>query len=116
MPTGTGKSGVCIEDIIYRIRNHKDGTLIINISCPILKLTQQLMNDVFEVIKGLKIDTSEIRFFVNSSDDGGNYNIADLEIDTNKLREFAVKFNKRFQESMNIGFTEVKICILQFTE
>ena len=94
MPTGTGKSGVCIEDIIYHIRNHKDGTLIINISCPILKLTQQLMNDVFEVIKGLKIDTSEIRFFVNSSDDGGNYSVADLEMDTNKLSEFAVKFNK----------------------
>lgn len=92
MPTGTGKSGVCIEDIIYRIRNHKDGTLIINISCPILKLTQQFMDDVIQVLKGIKIDTSEIGFFINSSDRGENYALNEIERDPNHFtNEFVLR-------------------------
>lgn len=91
MPTGTGKSGVSIEDIIYDIENYSGGTLIINISCPILKLTQQLLNDLFQVIQLKDIKPNNIRFFVNSSDDGGNYETFDLDMDANPMSQFEQK-------------------------
>lgn len=91
MPTGTGKSGVSIEDIIYDIENYAGGTLIINISCPILKLTQQLLNDLFQVIQLKDIKPTNIRFFVNSSDDGGNYETFDLDMDANPMSQFEQK-------------------------
>lgn len=94
IPTGVGKSGVCIEDIVKQIISHKEGTLIINISCPILKLTQQLATDLIEVLSLLNIDTTGIRFFVNSSDDGDNYPLNILGIDVNKFREFNIKHSK----------------------
>lgn len=94
IPTGVGKSGVCIEDILKRIDTHKEGTLIINISCPILKLTQQLMKDLFEVIQLRSIDTNDIAFFINSSDDGGNYDVSILEIDVNPFSQFVLKHRK----------------------
>ena len=94
IPTGVGKSGICIEDIIKQIELHKDGTLMINISCPILKLTQQLMKDLFEVIQLRGIDTDDIAFFINSSDDGGNYDVSILEIDVNPFSQFVLKHRK----------------------
>lgn len=94
IPTGVGKSGVCIEDIIKRIEVHNEGTLIINISCPILKLTQQLMKDLFEVVQLRGISTDDIAFFINSSDDGGNYDVSILEIDVNPFSQFALKHKK----------------------
>lgn len=94
IPTGVGKSGICIEDIIKQIELYKDGTLMINISCPILKLTQQLMKDLFEVIQLRGIDTDDIAFFINSSDDGGNYDVSILEIDVNPFSQFVLKHRK----------------------
>ena len=94
IPTGVGKSGVCIEDIIRNIEFYKDGVLIINLSCPILKLTQQLMKDLFEVIQLRNINTDNIRFFINSSDDGGNYDVSSLDMDVNPLSQFAVKHDR----------------------
>lgn len=95
MPTGTGKSGVVIEDIINRIKTNRKKCLVINISCPILKLSQQLSNDLFETIKLLNINTKRFRFFINSSDDGVNYNnpLQDLDVDTNYFNDFSLKKN-----------------------
>lgn len=94
IPTGVGKSGVCIEDIIKNIEIQKSGVLIINISCPILKLTQQLMKDLFEVIQLRNINTDNIRFFINSSDDGGNYDVSSLDMDVNPLSQFETKHDR----------------------
>lgn len=75
MPTGTGKSGVVFEDIVRNINNKKDGRkLIINISCPILKLTQQFIRDLFSILQPIYGDKKSFSFFINSSDNGRNYN------------------------------------------
>ena len=91
MPTGTGKSSVVYADVINAIDNNKDGKkLVFNISCPILKLTQQFINDLFDVIAGTHAHIADqIGFFVNSSDSGKNYdtrNLVELGIDTNSFR------------------------------
>ena len=81
MPTGTGKSGVVYEDIVRTIDElAKDKKLIINISCPILKLTQQFISDLFEVLAPIyKSRGLHVAFFVNSSDNGRNYNSAEVK-------------------------------------
>lgn len=63
--TGVGKSGVAIEDAIYRILNHDNKSkLVINVSCPILRLSQQFANDMLETFKLINgIDTDKIKFF-----------------------------------------------------
>ena len=70
MPTGTGKSGVVYEDIVRTIDELTKGKkLIINISCPILKLTQQFISDLFEVLAPIYQSRGlHVAFFVNSSD------------------------------------------------
>lgn len=89
MPTGTGKSGVVYEDIIHLINTKKSKRkLIINISCPILKLTQQFINDLFSVIYHIYNDNKKICFYINSSDSGQNYqndNTQPLGININKF-------------------------------
>ena len=97
MPTGTGKSSVVYADVINDIDNNKDGKkLVFNISCPILKLTQQFINDLFDVIAGTHAHIADkIGFFVNSSDSGKNYdtrNLVELGIDTNSFRNIDKKF------------------------
>lgn len=96
MPTGTGKSGVVYEDIIHTIDNNPKGhKVIINISCPILKLTQQFIRDFFsvanEIYKG-KEDT--FSFFINSSDNGNNYSdaVKDMNIDIDNFKSIENKF------------------------
>lgn len=92
MPTGTGKSGVVYEDIVKRIDTHKAGRKIVfNISCPILKLTQQFIKDLFDVFAVIYKDSNlNIRFFINSSDNGNNYNesLQSLDIDVEKFSDF----------------------------
>lgn len=88
--TGVGKSGVAIEDAIYRILNHDNKSkLVINVSCPILRLSQQFANDMLETFKLINgIDTDKIKFFLNSSDDGRNYeyglSVASMSVDNFK--------------------------------
>lgn len=76
-PTGSGKSSLFINDIIYRIINHNDKKLMINISTPIIKLCEQQGNDLMEVIEGVKdyygINTNEIKYFINNSGDIDSY-------------------------------------------
>lgn len=76
-PTGSGKSSLFINDIIYRINNHSDKKLMINISTPIIKLCEQQGNDLMEVIEGVKdyygINTNEIKYFINNSGDIDSY-------------------------------------------
>lgn len=93
MPTGTGKTGVCYTDILYHImKKEDDGTkLLINISAPILKLTQQHINNLFQVLTNLYKDDSDFKdrftFMVNSSDSGMSYAeyTRDLEVDVQKF-------------------------------
>lgn len=97
IPTGCGKSGVAIEDIMWRIKKVFDGeceNLYINVSTPILKLTQQFVNDLFEVMHLYKVDTSNIKFFINSSDVGGNYNSSELDMNTNFFKDLEERKSK----------------------
>ncbi|MBQ4227101.1 MAG: DEAD/DEAH box helicase family protein [Clostridia bacterium] len=84
MPTGTGKSGVMIEDILRRIRHACNNNIIINISCPTLKLLQQLVADLFETLDGIlttvcyekdvRLGKERFALALNSSDSPYNYN------------------------------------------
>ena len=53
-PTGSGKSSLFINDIIYRIIHYTGKKQLINISTPIIKLCEQQGNDLMEVIECLK--------------------------------------------------------------
>lgn len=85
MPTGTGKSGVIIEDIIYRIKN-RCKLVIINVSCPTLKLSQQITSDLFDTLDGiftfnsLNLSRNEVVLILNSSDKKNNYNTRNCSI------------------------------------
>lgn len=82
MPTGTGKSGVIIENIIHRIIYNSYNRLIINISCPTLRLSQQLICDLFETMQGAltKNFMQHTCLVINSSDSPENYNVGTLTI------------------------------------
>ena len=78
MPTGTGKSAKIYANIISNIKKHAaDGwkkNLVVNLNSPILKLNQQLVNDLLEVLSGTSLlDSDDIKIYVNSSDDKGKY-------------------------------------------
>ena len=92
MPTGTGKSGVVYEDIVHVINNNQKGhKVVINISCPILKLNQQFINDMFSVFNEIyKGSDTNFNFYINSSDNGKNYNdsISVMDINVDKFSKF----------------------------
>ena len=75
MPTGTGKSGVMIEDIVSSCLDMR-GKVIINLSCPTLRLSEQLVTDLFETVSGVFNGVLLNRFclVLNSSDSPYNYN------------------------------------------
>ena len=75
MPTGTGKSGVMIEDIVSSCLD-MSGKAIINLSCPTLRLSEQLVTDLFETVGGVFNGVLIDRFclVLNSSDSPYNYN------------------------------------------
>lgn len=78
IPTGGGKSGIMYINICYHIANSKNkpGKYVFNISAPILKLCQQLVNDLFEVISIVfdkECDENKFQIFINSSDDASSY-------------------------------------------
>ena len=74
-PTGSGKSAMFINDIIYRIINQGEKKLMINISTPIIKLCEQQGNDFMEVLEGVasfyNINLNKVTYFINNS---GNTN------------------------------------------
>ena len=77
-PTGSGKSALFINDIIYRIiHREKNKKLMLNISTPIIKLCEQQGNDLMEVIECVKeyygININEIKYFINNSGDIDSY-------------------------------------------
>ena len=76
MPTGTGKSGVMIEDILRRVKESCARRIIINLSCPTLKLSQQLVTDLFETMHGVftRDCMDSTCLVLNSSDSPYNYN------------------------------------------
>ena len=92
MPTGTGKSGVVYEDIINIINNNPKGhKVVINISCPILKLTQQFISDLFSVFNEIyKSTNTNFNFYINSSDNGKNYNdsISVMDVNIDRFSKF----------------------------
>ncbi len=99
MPTGYGKSGVIFEDVVKRIRNWKKGDkpLIINISSPILKLTQQTVNDMLQILVNVNgVDTSLLHFYICSSDSGDNY--SELNTLEKNSEDFAKQNVEDFKE------------------
>lgn len=91
MPTGTGKSGVMIEDIMRRARAN-GGRLIVNMSCPTLRLAEQLVTDLFETAAGVMGGALPNHFalVLNSSDSPYNYNTQGRPVYSGDL-ESAVK-------------------------
>lgn len=105
MPTGTGKSGVMIDNILRNIvcgiRNRMIPT-VINISCPTLKLAQQLITDLFEVIDGViheKRDT--ICLVLNSSDSASHYHTYGFSV-----------YSGNFSDSLELALKENRIIIV----
>jgi len=108
MPTGTGKSGKVYEDICNIIDNHQKGQkTVINISCPILKLTQQFITDFFSIAAQIYAGT-EFTFFINSSDNGNNYNKA-LQVMDVDIENFSA-FEKKFINNPNADIAIVASC------
>lgn len=103
--TGTGKSGKIYASIIANIKKHiADGwkkNLVINLNSPMLKLNQQLVIDLLEVLSRTKLlSQDDIKVYVNSSDNRDKYTeISDkLEFtfnaeDFKKINNFTYKLN-----------------------
>jgi len=108
-PTGSGKSALFINDIIYRIINHGDKKLMINISTPIIKLCEQQGNDLMEVIEGVKeyygINTNKIKYFINNSGDVDSYK----NNKSSSLHSFS-SINKNFINSSKCNIAIVINC------
>ena len=70
-PTGSGKSALFINDIIYRIIHRENKKLMVNISTPIIKLCEQQGNDLMETLEGVastyNINLNEVTYFINNS-------------------------------------------------
>lgn len=70
-PTGSGKSALFINDIIYRIIHRENKKLMVNISTPIIKLCEQQGNDFMETLEGVasiyNINLNEVTYFINNS-------------------------------------------------
>lgn len=81
MPTGTGKSGVMIEDIVRRVKA-TGGKAVVNLSCPTLRLSEQFVCDLFETMHGVfSSDFMEhVCLVLNSSDSPANYSVGGCEI------------------------------------
>lgn len=92
MPTGTGKSGVMIEDIMRSIKNTKGSKLLINVSCPTLRLAEQLITDLFDTIHGVYgKNESAFSFVINSSDSPSNYRTYGITTYSGDLYKCTVK-------------------------
>ena len=69
VPTGGGKSGMVIRDMIWHIDHAKHGErMILNLSAPMLNLCGQLAEDIFSVIKEthkVRCGNGEFAIFIN---------------------------------------------------
>ena len=108
-PTGSGKSALFINDIIYRIIHRENKKLMVNISTPIIKLCEQQGNDLMEVIEGVKeyygINTNEIKYFINNSGDIDSYK----NNTSSSLHSFST-INKNFINSSKCNIAIVINC------
>ena len=108
-PTGSGKSALFINDIIYRIIHRENKKLMVNISTPIIKLCEQQGNDLMEVIEGVKeyygINTNEIKYFINNSGDIDSYK----NNKSSSLHSFST-INKNFINSSKCNIAIVINC------
>lgn len=89
-PTGAGKSWLVFDDLILRyeenIKREQPLKQVVNISCPILKLDEQFMNDLVSAIHGIYPDGGGFAFYLNSSDSGENYRcISSVKKDVNRI-------------------------------
>ena len=82
MPTGTGKSGVMIEDILRRIKSASAPFTIVNLSCPTLRLSEQFVCDLFETMHGVFPEDfmKGVCLVLNSSDSPANYSVGNCDI------------------------------------
>ena len=99
VPTGGGKSGMIYEDIVKHIEmSSPNEKYIFNISAPILKLEAQLLNDFISVLKNIFIDrikNDEFMFFINSSGDGDDYKVQDLNSDVDNFANINAFLNNK---------------------
>lgn len=81
MPTGTGKSGVMIDDILRRVKSPYT-TTIVNLSCPTLRLSEQFVCDLFETMHGVFPVgfMKKVCLVLNSSDSPSNYSVGSCDI------------------------------------
>lgn len=112
IPTGGGKSGVMIRDILWHIDHAKqDEKLIFNISAPILNLCSQLAEDLFEVIAGThksNCEKGEFAIFINSSAQD-KYYATDNAKAVGKTYHF-VDLHEAFETNPNARFAIVISC------
>ena len=99
VPTGGGKSGMMIRDMIWHIDHIKSNeTLVINMSAPMLNLCGQLADDLFSVIKDThqsRCADKEFAIFINSSKEDKYYKMASANA-VGQIYEF-----EKFDETMN---------------
>ena len=101
MPTGSGKSAVVYSDIINTIDTNTYGQkLVFNISCPILKLSQQFISDLMDIMN-IIYKNKRIVLFINSSDTGINYQKLDSNIPVKSFSQFKITFIKK--DTFNIA-------------
>ncbi len=86
IPTGVGKSGIMMENVIHHIKNNPlNRKYVFVFNGPQLRILSQTVNDFFAVLKGGEVDGEmhkvcsdelkhgEVMFFMNSSDSGESY-------------------------------------------
>ena len=101
MPTGSGKSAVVYSDIINTIDTNTYGQkLVFNISCPILKLSQQFISDLMDIMN-IIYKNKRIVLFINSSDTGINYQKLDSNIPVKSFSQFKKTFIEK--DTFNIA-------------
>ena len=111
IPTGGGKSGVMIRDILWHIDHAENKKLIFNISAPILNLCSQLAEDLFEVIAGThksNCEKGEFAIFINSSAQD-KYYATDNAKAVGKIYHFA-ELHEAFETNPNARFAIVISC------
>lgn len=108
-PTGSGKSSLFINDIIYRtVNKDPNRKLLINVSTPIIKLCEQQGNDIMHTLEGvakhLGINNDDIVLFINNSGDINNYKCSDCPMHTFNSSSIKEKF-------LNVSDKQVAIVI-----
>lgn len=111
VPTGGGKSGIIIRDILYHVDNSLNDKFIFNLSCPLLNLCSQLSNDLtIGTLKHTHEDkwkNGEFLILVNSSSDISKYKqYADEYVKIEKFDEM----NNALKKNSNVRFVIIISC------